>query len=771
MSLDKVIKKWGFEVNSVYDIKSMSLPHLVYELLQAIKEFDKRIDGMDTLVQEKIDLVNELIQKFLSDDGVRQAINEVVSRLQEQGELSIGIDDINSSKFTTYSSEKITQLIEGLNGDFTRLIDELRDYIKETHTSINVKEFGAVLDGVVDDTTAIKKAHEFANDIGLPVFYPKGKLLINDTITVKTDVDMSQVEVVVTNNHIDKLLFKVESDNTFTSLNPSRSGWSKGQEVLTALSEYANHVLHIKSDENLCLRDGSTPYKKEETNALLRDGELMFGGLLCDYTGGTVNVEVRPIDTGITIKLPIFHYGVNQVNKHCQLMVCYRDNTRFIGGQVVIPSRVNVQNTTWVGTLFENIFCINQYYDGLIASNITGNVASGNSAYVLMPTYMAGLYLDRLQLTSDTWGSIGCNSCKEIHVRDSKINRLDCHVLQTNMYVRDCEINGKQQINIGCGRGVVMIDGCYFHHPQATAMVNHRGDYGGMFEGDIFITNCKYQSNSSSQSFCFTLNNANGNINNVSYKYYCPNLHITNLKVDTPSQFVVYGLPQVTNGATFQLPFEVNVDNVTQRYENDERYISVFYVARNHSAFYTDSGSKCHVTINRVNRQSLDTINLSTTDKENVRDSYYRRRPLYYFENYDASPTNYQNRMIVSIANSTGSVYIENHNVELRIENSHIWGFKNCYGGSKKPKRTVLIGSTIFPVIYSGLTGSPFDCTNLQMMGCVLRPVSVEGTSLPISLENTSSCIVLSGNVANNLNSSSYANDIFNTIGSAYTQK
>ena len=751
------------ELFSVYDLDVYSIQELLYKL----------IDKVGT-VDEQIEFVNELIKEFLSDEGVRKHLNLIIEKLQVEGTLKIGIDDNQTSKYLTWSSDKLNALFESTNStiqdEINHVIESLKDFIKSAKTSISVTEFGAKLDGVTDDTQAIQQAHSFANLVGLPVVYPKGKLVLNDTVYIKTSVDMSQVEVIVSNNQIGKTLFHIDTDHELTPIQVNTSSWTKNKVVLDELANYPHHVVCIKSNENLCLRDGVTPYKKEETNALLRDGELMYGGLLCDYINGGVSVQVRPIDTHISIKLPIFKYGVTETNKYCKLVKCFRDNVKFIGGQVIIPSRANVENTTWVGSLFENYYCINQHYDGLISPNITGKVASGNSAYVISGMYMCGLTLERVLLTSDTWGSIGCGSCKEIHVRDSKINRLDCHVLQTNMHIVNSEIVGKQQVNIGCGRGVVMINNCHFHHENATHMINHRTDYGGMFEGDIFITNCKYESKSTSENHCLYMGNANGKTENVAYRFYCPNLHITNLKVDTLSQFVVYSLPQTQNGATFQLPFEVNVDNVTQRYENDERYVSVFFVARNHTSFYTDSGSKCHVTINRVNRQTKESFNLTTEQSQNVRDNYYRNRPLFYFENYDASTSNYQNRMVVKISHSTGSVHINNHNVELNVDHSHIWGFKCCYGGGKTPKRVIISNSTIFPIVYGSLNGSPLDCTNLQMTGCVIRPISINGTSIGISLENPNNCISLIGNVINNPKSANYANILFGHIGERYAQ-
>ncbi len=49
-----------------------------------------------------------------------------------------------------------------------------------TDGKVNAKQFGAIGDGVTDDTKAIKNAINF----GLPVFFPKGKFVVNETLVL-----------------------------------------------------------------------------------------------------------------------------------------------------------------------------------------------------------------------------------------------------------------------------------------------------------------------------------------------------------------------------------------------------------------------------------------------------------------------------------------------------------------------------------------------------------------------------------------------------------
>ncbi len=65
----------------------------------------------------------------------------------------------------------------------------LKNKVKLNDT-VSVKDFGAVGDGVTDDTTAIQAAINSMSSTGGRVFFPSGTYLVNSGITLKTRVTL-----------------------------------------------------------------------------------------------------------------------------------------------------------------------------------------------------------------------------------------------------------------------------------------------------------------------------------------------------------------------------------------------------------------------------------------------------------------------------------------------------------------------------------------------------------------------------------------------------
>lgn len=74
------------------------------------------------------------------------------------------INDTTPSRASAYSSTKVTELVN--------------ERVNKANVAINVKDYGAVGDGVTDDTVAIKNALTAANTNNVPVYVPSGEYLV-----------------------------------------------------------------------------------------------------------------------------------------------------------------------------------------------------------------------------------------------------------------------------------------------------------------------------------------------------------------------------------------------------------------------------------------------------------------------------------------------------------------------------------------------------------------------------------------------------------------
>ena len=77
---------------------------------------------------------------------------------------------------------------------------------KMEELTVNYESFGAIGDGVADDFEAIAKAHEYANEHGLPVKCNSGKTYyigksFTREIPVETNVDFGGSEIVIDDSY------------------------------------------------------------------------------------------------------------------------------------------------------------------------------------------------------------------------------------------------------------------------------------------------------------------------------------------------------------------------------------------------------------------------------------------------------------------------------------------------------------------------------------------------------------------------------------------
>src|SRR5690606_38233239 len=90
------------------------------------------------------------------------------------------------------------------------------------------------------------------------------------------------------------------------------------------------------------------------------------------------------------------------------------------------------------------------------------------------------------------WGVFGTNMNKNFRIERCKLNRVDVHFHCWHLSITDSEIGYKGISITGGGELVVTNTTC-----RNTRFINFRYDYGGKWDGDINITNCKLSPNQS----------------------------------------------------------------------------------------------------------------------------------------------------------------------------------------------------------------------------------------------------------------------------------
>ena len=102
--------------------------------------------------------------------------------------------DVSTEQLTTVETtldEKIDQTKESLEIKDTKIVKKVDDI------AVNVKDFGAIGDGVNDDTQALNQASEHAKTLGTDktIIIPEGRYRTTDTVSFNNSVDGSQATI------------------------------------------------------------------------------------------------------------------------------------------------------------------------------------------------------------------------------------------------------------------------------------------------------------------------------------------------------------------------------------------------------------------------------------------------------------------------------------------------------------------------------------------------------------------------------------------------
>ncbi len=377
---------------------------------------------------------------------------------------------------------------------------------------VTYEAFGAVGDGVTDDLQAICKAHDHANQNGLPVrskpgaTYHLGRKPL--TATIATDTDWGTSQFIIDDsqgveNHR-KALFEVRSLWKPVPLKISRL--KRGQTRLDLRPDSDCLVYVENKNRKLFIRRGlnqSAGTAQKEVFILRRDGSIE-GEIDWDYEVIT-RVEARKIDAEpLVLRGGVFTNIANRM-KHGKGSSYWSRNISISRSRTVVDGVTHrVTGETEVG----------QPYGGFLSANKCANVifrncvVDGRKTYqkigaagktVAMGTYgyHANLVVDfrmsHCRMGNDIhdrtrWGVVATNFMKNFVVEDCVLSRVDVHMGISGSYIIRRSTLGHAGLN-AIGRGRLIVEDSTLH---GSNLVSFRSDYGSTWEGDVLIRNSRW---------------------------------------------------------------------------------------------------------------------------------------------------------------------------------------------------------------------------------------------------------------------------------------
>jgi hypothetical protein len=384
--------------------------------------------------------------------------------------------------------------------------------LRAATSEVTYEAFGAVGDGVTDDMQAICKAHEHANQSGLPVRsraganYHLGRKAI--TAIIATDTDWGNSRFIIDDskgveNHA-KSVFEVRSFLKPVKIKIDRLRVGQTQLALRPASdclvyvENKNRKLFIRRGLNQ--NDGTA---QKEVFILRRDGSI-DGAIDWDYDVVT-RAEAQPIDVDpLILRGGIFTNIANRMNQDKEPSYWARNILINRSKTVVDGVTQHVTGETDSGHPYRgflsaskcaNVIFRNCVIDGRKVYQKIGS--AGKTVSMGTYGYHADLVVDfrmiNCRMGNDIqdrsrWGVVATNFMKNFLVEDCILSRVDVHMGVSGAYIIRRSTLGHAGLN-AIGKGRLLIEDSTLH---GRNLISFRSDYGSTWEGEILIRNSRW---------------------------------------------------------------------------------------------------------------------------------------------------------------------------------------------------------------------------------------------------------------------------------------
>lgn len=363
------------------------------------------------------------------------------------------------------------------DGTVKRTLDDV------LNEKLTLKDFGAVGDGITDDTIAVRSYHEYCNAKNIKADYGGvGSLVIqaDARIPVNTDVDFHSTPIrpIGAESNVSlpwssppKLMYIIEDIDTpvFTQNNVALGGtrtgtalaFLRGLDIDKGFVNVTCNSFYIPRR----LAAGSLPLLNYQQSFHLANKSSANSPLSAQVDMSNVNIDTRKdSERGyLTIKNPCY---IQDNNAHRVLFLNIWRNQVEVDGLNIIEE-VNVTGSNHL-TYVDVVSASEFKFSNFSGSGITG----GDSAYVLNMSNVANVVISNVSVDNG-WGWMGANHINGVLVENCFLNRFDAHSGVHNLTVRDSRFIDIG-ISVGWAGGNLLVDNCHFHYCGVLAS---RGDY------------------------------------------------------------------------------------------------------------------------------------------------------------------------------------------------------------------------------------------------------------------------------------------------------
>lgn len=368
---------------------------------------------------------------------------------------------------------------------------------------ITPAQFGALLDGVTDDTQAIRAMHEYCNMLNIPPSYDGVKtfaLQADAQIAINTDVEFCGALIRVLGgvvaldgwSSVRNTLFVIADPDRplvtgtvpVTSANFKRGSYDSCAELIPGAGfvmmrfETGTSIPQIANRDMLTTRTwrlGQKVYADRKTQwplpvdgfgvtsvhrsyRLNSERDISVGGatfLLSDFTNQRLFDVLR---NGVTVRDLVFSEGAGA------------------------PARTTCE-------LIRPYFCSDWTVLRISGRNPSNDQNLGT--YTLRPESTANGLVRDCNLRGGNWGWQAGDFNNGLRFENCDVSRVDTHDYSANIFVDGCTLHTRG-VAIGAGGGVLSITNTMFHQTRSDIhLLQGRPDYGrGAWDGEVIIDGC-----------------------------------------------------------------------------------------------------------------------------------------------------------------------------------------------------------------------------------------------------------------------------------------
>ena len=385
----------------------------------------------------------------------------------------------------------------------------MRDGMFSLRDFVSPRDFGAIGDGVSDDTEAVRKAHAAANSIGAKVSYSGIKhmaIQADARIFINTDTDACGCKIKPLNGMVPSPpSWGTEFNRTFVVSDPdspvitvtgvtTTGSLKKGSITpLKGIIEEPNCYAYLTAPLQIPNRymDGTDNYSQSFATSW---GGTVYLPLSTDLSAYQGQLTVSYRRGSKPIKLTNFvldNHGIN----HQQFIVIERCNVTIDGFKVDSDS---TSATPTVNALILIYQCANIHINNVdSACQLTERPADGT--YVMQYRYAANVFVSKFKslgwFTSDTWNAVAGDHLNGLYFSKCQIRRIDVHAGVHNLFIDDTVLSGTG-VFYGWGGGELRITNCKAIN---TPLLTSRVDYGGNWFGNMIIDGVTLENNNISE--------------------------------------------------------------------------------------------------------------------------------------------------------------------------------------------------------------------------------------------------------------------------------